>query len=141
MCSLVRVRLGSPSAKALSMVASERNRLATCSLWWRWGDSNSTAAAFTVRGQEAVGGATCGFRERPVTASDRRCPWFACRLRTQHGPRGPSAAITRPVAVAALRAWAQRSEPGQQSARARRPARRRWWQGIVANQSGAGIPL
>jgi hypothetical protein len=97
--------------------------------WRRRGDSNSTSLFASITGQEPVVGATCGFRDCPVTASARRCPWFACRLRTQHGPTGPSAAITRPVVAAALPAWAQRTEPGQQWARARRPARRRWWQG------------
>src|SRR5215213_4870427 len=39
-----------------------------------------------MRGQGAVGRRTCGFGERPVTALVRRCPRFAIRLRTQHGP-------------------------------------------------------
>jgi hypothetical protein len=45
----------------------------TCSCWWRWGDSNSTSLFASIGGQEAVAGATCGFKERPVTAGDRRC--------------------------------------------------------------------
>jgi hypothetical protein len=42
--------------------------------------------------------AACRFDERSVTALVRRCPWFAHRLRTQHGPRGP--VPSRPVADA-----------------------------------------
>jgi hypothetical protein len=33
--------------------------------------------------------AACRFDQRWVTALVHRCPWFAHRLRTQHGPRGP----------------------------------------------------
>jgi hypothetical protein len=33
--------------------------------------------------------AACRFDERSVTALVHRCPWFAHRLRTQHGPRSP----------------------------------------------------
>jgi hypothetical protein len=51
-----------------------------------WGDSNSTLAVSSMRGQGAVGRRTCGFGECPVTALVRRCPRFAIRLRTQHGP-------------------------------------------------------
>jgi hypothetical protein len=40
-----------------------------------------------ARGQRAVYGATCGVYERSVTADAHRCPLFAGRLRTQHGPR------------------------------------------------------
>jgi hypothetical protein len=54
-----------------------------------WGDSNSTSPISSTRGQRAIGMATCRFDERSVTALVHRCPWFAHRLRTQHGPRGP----------------------------------------------------
>jgi hypothetical protein len=54
--------------------------------WLRWGDSNSTSPICSIRGQETVGRRTCGFGEHPVTARVRRCPRFAIRLRTQHGP-------------------------------------------------------
>jgi hypothetical protein len=50
------------------------------------GDSNSTAPVSSIRGQGAVGRATCGFCERLVTTRARCCPWFPLRLRTQHGP-------------------------------------------------------
>jgi hypothetical protein len=53
---------------------------------WRWGHSNSTAAGCFIRGQRALGGATCGYCERLVTAPARCCPWFTARVRTQHGP-------------------------------------------------------
>jgi hypothetical protein len=52
-----------------------------------WGDSNSTAPVSSVRGQGAIGLATWGFTEPPVTARARCCPRFAVRLRTQRGPR------------------------------------------------------
>jgi hypothetical protein len=55
-------------------------------LWWRWGDSNSTALVSSTRGQGPVGPATCWFSERLVTTPARCCPWFPPRLRTQHGP-------------------------------------------------------
>jgi hypothetical protein len=54
----------------------------------RVGDSNSTARVSSIRGQGAVGGATCGFDERLVTPLARRCPPFAVRPRTEHGPTG-----------------------------------------------------
>jgi hypothetical protein len=53
----------------------------------RWGDWNSTAPVSPARGQKAIGRATCGFDERPVTTPARCYPRFAFRLRTQHGPR------------------------------------------------------
>jgi hypothetical protein len=56
--------------------------------WQReWGDSNSTTPVSPTRGQGSVGGATCSFAERPVSAPARCCPPFTRRLRTQHGPR------------------------------------------------------
>ena len=60
----------------------------TCLCWWRCGDSNSTSPVFSARGQRAIGIAACRFDERSVTALVHRCPWFANRLRTQHGPSG-----------------------------------------------------
>jgi hypothetical protein len=56
--------------------------------WRRSGDSNSRSPVSSARGQEAVGRATCGFAELPVSAPARCCPLFTCRLRTQHGPTG-----------------------------------------------------
>src|SRR5215216_7136471 len=41
-----------------------------------WGDSNSTTAVSSVRGQGAVGPETCGSWERLLTARARCCPWF-----------------------------------------------------------------
>jgi hypothetical protein len=76
----------------------------TCSRWWRWGESNSTLPVSSVRGQEAVGGATCGFSERLVTAPARCYPRFTRRLRTQHGP-------TRGVPVPSARGRLGRSGP------------------------------
>jgi hypothetical protein len=52
----------------------------------RWGDSNSTAPAFSIRDQGAVSPATCGSCDRLLTARARCCPRFADRPRTQHGP-------------------------------------------------------
>jgi hypothetical protein len=66
-----------------------------------WGDSNSTSPVSPVRGQGAVGPATCGSDERLVTAPARRCPRFAVRLRTQHGPTG-SPRQARPPGAAAM---------------------------------------
>ena len=54
----------------------------------RWGDSNSTSPISSARGQRALGRAACRFDECSVTALVHRCPWFANRLRTQHGPSG-----------------------------------------------------
>jgi hypothetical protein len=73
-----------------------------------WGDSNSTSLSCVVRGQEALGLATCGYDQRVVTASVRCCPWFALRLRTQHGPRPVADASGAPV----LRRQGQRVHGG-----------------------------
>jgi hypothetical protein len=53
----------------------------------RGGDSNSTAPGSSIRGQGAIGAATCGFSELLMTAPVRCCPWFTGQLRTQYGPR------------------------------------------------------
>jgi hypothetical protein len=54
-----------------------------------WGDSNSSSSVLSTAGQGTIGGETCRFDERSVTVDVRCCPWFARRLRTQYGPRGP----------------------------------------------------
>jgi hypothetical protein len=56
-----------------------------------WGDSNSTSPILSAPGHGAVGGATCDFDKRLVTARARCCPSFTPRLRTQYGPREPFA--------------------------------------------------
>jgi hypothetical protein len=71
-----------------------------------WGDSNSTASDSPTRGQKAVGRATCGFAELPVSAPACCCPPFTCRLRTQHGPMGVPGPWSR--TPAALRSSATR---------------------------------
>jgi hypothetical protein len=72
-----------------------------------WGDSNSTSPFSSIRGQGAVGGATCGSDERLVTAPARCCPPFTCRLRTQRGPTGV------PVPVPSGRGRLRRSGPSR----------------------------
>src|SRR5215211_3923309 len=61
---------------------------------------------------------------------DRCCPILTGRRRLRWSvlhDAGGSTAITPPVAV--VPGWAARTELGHQWARARRPARPRWWQG------------
>jgi hypothetical protein len=60
-----------------------------------WGDSNSTSLLSTTRGQKAIGLDACGFHARSLAARVRCCPWFAVRMRTHHGPRGPIASRSR----------------------------------------------
>jgi hypothetical protein len=63
----------------------------TCSRWWRWGESNSTSPVSSVRGQEAVRGATCGFSERLVTLLLAVIHGSPVGCRPKHGPtRGVS---------------------------------------------------
>jgi hypothetical protein len=50
------------------------------------GDSNSASTVSTIRGQNTVGAATCGFYERSVTAPVRGYPRSAFRLQLQRRP-------------------------------------------------------
>jgi hypothetical protein len=117
----VRPVLGDPPPRGSSLPrrlapAAAYTRQPQCPApWWKWGDSNSTAAASTARGQEAVGGATCGFTERRVSAPDRCCPPFTYRLRTQHGPRG----VPGPI-------WSRTTQALLSSAARDRSAGRAW---------------
>jgi hypothetical protein len=59
----------------------------TCSWWWRWGESNSTSPVSPARGQRAIGGATCGCSERPVTVTVRQIPLMTAACGTRVAPQ------------------------------------------------------
>lgn len=79
-----------------------------------WGGLNSSAPVSPVPGQKAVGGASWGFAERPVSAPVRCCPPFTCRLRTQDGPTEGSWSrmVADPFGAPILRTKGRIGRPG-----------------------------
>ena len=134
-------RRGGPSS--VTTVSWARGRRARGS-WW--GDSNSRPPPEVVPGGGGVGRSDLWFLS---PRGDRSCPLHSATCRLRVYPLCTGGLRTRPVAdasgarcfttrevrrlitppVAVVPGWAARTELGHQWARARRPARPRWWQG------------